>query len=132
MMNQLDEIRIDKWLFAVRLFKTRGQATEACRRGKIKLNESQAKAAKSIKLGDIINIRQSPMIRSIEVIGLTERRIGAKLVENFAKDITPKEEWDKFYKSKSNRTENQNKSQGRPSKKERRLIDQFMKLGEKK
>lgn len=131
-MNQLDEIRIDKWLFAVRLFKTRGQATEACRRGKIKLNESQAKAAKSIKLGDIINIRQSPMIRSLEVIGLTERRIGAKLVENFAKDITPKEEWDKFYKSKSNRTESQNKSQGRPSKKERRLIDQFMKLGEKK
>lgn len=131
-MNQLDEIRIDKWLFAVRLFKTRGQATEACRRGKIKLNESQAKAAKSIKLGDIINIRQSPMIRSLEVIGLTERRIGAKLVENFAKDITPKEEWDKFYKSKSNRTENQNKSQGRPSKKERRLIDQFMKIGEKK
>ena len=131
-MNQLDETRIDKWLFAVRLFKTRGQATEACRRGKIKLNESQAKAAKSIKLGDIINIRQSPMIRSLEVIGLTERRIGAKLVENFAKDITPKEEWDKFYKSKSNRTENQNKSQGRPSKKERRLIDQFMKLGEKK
>ena len=131
-MNQLDEIRIDKWLFAVRLFKTRGQATEACRRGKIKLNESQAKAAKSIKLGDIINIRQSPMIRSLEVIGLTERRIGAKLVENFAKDITPKEEWDKFYKSKSNRTENQNKSQGRPSKKERRLIDKFMKLGEKK
>ena len=131
-MNQLDEIRIDKWLFAVRLFKTRGQATEACKRGKIKLNESQAKAAKSIKLGDIINIRQSPMIRSLEVIGLTERRIGAKLVENFAKDITPKEEWDKFYKSKSNRTENQNKSQGRPSKKERRLIDQFMKLGEKK
>ena len=131
-MNQLDETRIDKWLFAVRLFKTRGLATEACKRGKIKLNESQAKAAKSIKLGDIINIRQSPMIRSLEVIGLTERRIGAKLVENFAKDITPKEEWDKFYKSKSNRTENQNKSQGRPSKKERRLIDQFMKLGEKK
>ena len=131
-MNQLGEIRIDKWLFAVRLFKTRGQATEACRRGKIKLNESQAKAAKSIKLGDIINIRQSPMIRSLEVIGLTERRIGAKLVENFAKDITPKEEWDKFYKSKSNRTESQNKSQGRPSKKERRLIDQFMKLSEKK
>lgn len=131
-MNQLGEIRIDKWLFAVRLFKTRGLATEACKRGKIKLNESQAKAAKSIKLGDIINIRQSPMIRSLEVIGLTERRIGAKLVENFAKDITPKEEWDKFYKSKSNRTESQNKSQGRPSKKERRLIDQFMKLGEKK
>ena len=131
-MNQLDEIRIDKWLFAVRLFKTRGQAAEACRRGKIKLNETPVKAAKSIKVGDIVNVRQSPMIRSLEVIGLTERRIGAKLVEKFAKDTTPKEEWDKYHKARSNRNENQNKSQGRPSKRERRLIDQFMELGDKK
>jgi ribosome-associated heat shock protein Hsp15 len=131
-MNQLDEIRIDKWLFAVRLFKTRGQAAEACRRGKIKLNETPAKAAKSIKVGDVVNVRQSPMTRSLEVIDLTERRIGAKLVENFAKDITPKEEWDKYHKSRSNRNLNQNKFQGRPSKKERRLIDQFMEIGDKK
>ncbi len=131
-MNQLDEIRIDKWLFAVRLFKTRGQAAEACRRGKIKLNETPAKAAKSIKVGDIVNVRQSPMTRSLEVIALTERRIGAKLVENFAKDITPKEEWDKYHKSRSNRNLNQNKLQGRPSKRERRLIDQFMEIGDKK
>jgi len=131
-MNQLDEIRIDKWLFAVRLFKTRGQAAEACRRGKIKLNETPAKAAKSIKVGDIVNVRQSPMTRSLEVIDLTERRIGAKLVENFAKDITPKEEWDKYHKSRSNRNLNQNKLQGRPSKRERRLIDQFMEIGDKK
>jgi len=131
-MNQLDEIRIDKWLFAVRLFKTRGQAAEACRRGKIKLNETPAKAAKSIKVGDVVNVRQSPMTRSLEVIDLTERRIGAKLVENFAKDITPKEEWDKYHKSRSNRNLNQNKLQGRPSKRERRLIDQFMEIGDKK
>ncbi len=131
-MNQLDEIRIDKWLFAVRLFKTRGQAAEACRRGKVKLNETPAKAAKSIKVGDIVNVRQSPMTRSLEVIDLTERRIGAKLVENFAKDITPKEEWDKYHKSRSNRNLNQNKLQGRPSKRERRLIDQFMEIGDKK
>ena len=131
-MNQLDEIRIDKWLFAIRIFKTRGQAAEACRKGKIKLNEISAKAAKSIKVGDIITVRQSPMIRSLQVIGLTERRIGAKLVENFAKDITSKEEWDKYHKSRSSRNENQNKSQGRPSKRERRLIDQFIGLGDSK
>ena len=131
-MNQLDEIRIDKWLFAIRIFKTRGQAAEACRKGKIKLNEILAKAAKSIKVGDIITVRQSPMIRSLQVIGLTERRIGAKLVENFAKDITSKEEWDKYHKARNSRNENQNKSQGRPSKRERRLIDQFIGLGDSK
>ena len=131
-MNQLDEIRIDKWLFAIRIFKTRGQAAEACRKGKIKLNEISAKAAKSIKVGDIITVRQSPMIRSLQVIGLTERRIGAKLVENFAKDITSKEEWGKYHEARSSRNEKQNKSQGRPSKRERRLIDQFIGLGDSK
>ena len=128
-MTELDEIRVDKWLFAVRLFKTRGQASEACRKGKIKLNDLTIKASKSIKIGDIVKIRQSPIIRSLEVINLTERRIGPKLVENFAQDITPKEELEKYHKAISNR--NENKSQSRPSKKERRLINQFMELGGK-
>ena len=128
-MTELDEIRVDKWLFAVRLFKTRGQASEACRKGKIKLNDLTIKASKSIKIGDIVKIRQSPIIRSLEVINLTERRIGPKLVENFAQDITPKEELEKYHKAIRNR--NENKSQGRPSKKERKLINQFMELGGK-
>ena len=128
-MTELDEIRVDKWLFAVRLFKTRGQASEACRKGKIKLNDLTIKASKSIKIGDIVKVRQSPIIRLLEVINITERRIGPKLVENFAQDITPKEELEKYHKAISNR--NENKSQGRPSKKERRLIIQFMELGGK-
>ena len=128
-MTELDEIRVDKWLFAVRLFKTRGQASEACRKGKIKLNDLTIKASKSIKIGDIVKIRQSPIIRSLEVINLTERRIGPKRVENFAQDITPKVELEKYHKAISNR--NENKSQGRPSKKERKLINQFMELGGK-
>jgi len=128
-MTELDEIRVDKWLFAVRLFKTRGQASEACRKGKIKLNDLTIKASKSIKIGDIVKIRQSPIIRSLEVINLTERRIGPKLVENFAQDITPKEELDKYHKAIRNR--NENKFQGRPSKKERKLINQFMEIGGK-
>ena len=128
-MTELDEIRVDKWLFAVRLFKTRGQASEACRKGKIKLNDLTIKASKSIKIGDIVKVRQGPIIRSLEVINLTERRIGPKLVENFAQDITPKEELENYYKAIRNR--NENKSQGRPSKKERKLINQFMELGGK-
>ena len=82
-----------------------------------------------IKIGDIVKVRQNPITRSLEVINLTERRIGAKLVENFAQDITPKEELEKYHKAIRNR--NENKFQGRPSKKERKLINQFMELGGK-
>ena len=128
-MNQVDEMRMDKWLFAVRLFKTRGQAADACRGGKIKLNATAVKAAKTVRVGDTVSVRQSPMVRSLKVIGLTERRVGAKLVENFAEDITPKSEWEKLRKTKREGSDTRNKAQGRPSKRERRLIDQFMELG---
>ena len=128
-MNQVDEMRMDKWLFAVRLFKTRGQAADACRGGKIKLNDTAVKAAKTVRVGDTVSVRQSPMVRSLKVIGLTKRRVGAKLVENFAEDITPKSEWEKLRKAKRERSHTRNKAQGRPSKRERRLIDQFMELG---
>ena len=128
-MNQVDEMRMDKWLFAVRLFKTRGQAADACRGGKITLNGTAVKAAKTVRVGDTVSVRQSPMVRSFKVIGLTERRVGAKLVENFAEDITPKSEWEKLRKAKRKGRDTRNKAQGRPSKRERRLIDQFMEIG---
>ena len=128
-MNQVDEMRMDKWLFAVRLFKTRGQAADACRGGKIKLNDAAVKAAKTVRVGDTVSVRQSPIVRSLKVIDLTERRVGAKLVENFAEDITPKSEWDKLRTAKREGSDTRNKAQGRPSKRERRLIDQFMELG---
>ena len=128
-MDQVEEMRVDKWLFAVRVFKTRGQAADACRSGKVKLNDTPVKAAKSVRIGDTISIRQSPMVRSLKVIDLTERRVEAKLVETFAEDITSKSEWAKLHKSKLDATGPRNKSQGRPSKRERRLIDQFMELG---
>ena len=120
---------MDKWLFAVRLFKTRGQAADACRGGKIKLNDKAVKAAKTVRVGDTVSVRQSPMVRSFKVIGLTERRVGAKLVENFAEDITPKSELEKLRRAKREGSNTRNKAQGRPSKRERRLIDQFMELG---
>ena len=128
-MDQVVELRVDKWLFAVRVFKTRGQAADACRSGKVKLNDTPIKAAKSVRIGDTISIRQSPMVRSLKVIDLTEHRVGAKLVETFAEDITSKSEWAKLHKPKRDATGPRNKLQGRPSKRERRLIDQFMELG---
>ena len=126
-MNEPEKIRVDKWLFAVRLFKTRGQAADACRNGKVKLNDSPTKAAKHTRMGDTICVRQGPMTRTLKVIGLTEHRVGAKLVPDFAKDETPEAEWEKL--RLANR-DNRNNSKGRPSKHERRLIDQFTNLGQ--
>ena len=127
MMNEPEKIRVDKWLFAVRLFKTRGQAADACRNGKVKLNDSPTKAAKHTRMGDTICVRQGPMTRTLKVVGLTEHRVGAKLVPNFAKDETPEAEWEKLRLAKR---DNRNNSKGRPSKHERRLIDQFTNLGQ--
>ena len=126
-MNEPEKIRVDKWLFAVRLFKTRGQAADACRNGKVKLNDSPTKAAKHTRMGDTICVRQGPMTRTLKVVGLTEHRVGAKLVPDFAKDETPEAEWEKLRLAKR---DNRNNSKGRPSKHERRLIDQFTNLGQ--
>ena len=129
-MNKPEEMRVDKWLFAVRLFKTRSQATDACRNGKVKLNDAPTKAAKHTRMGDTICVRQGPMTRTLKVIGLTECRVGAKLVPDFAEDETPEAEWEKLRLAKRDSVDNRNNSKGRPSKRERRLIDQFTNLGQ--
>ena len=129
-MNEPEKIRVDKWLFAVRLFKTRSQAADACRNGKVKLNDAPTKAAKHTRMGDTICVHQGPMTRTLKVIGLTERRVGAKLVPDFAEDKTPEAEWEKLRLAKRDNVDNRNNSKGRPSKRERRLIDQFTNLGQ--
>ena len=129
-MNEPEKIRVDKWLFAVRLFKTRGQAADACRNGKVKLNDAPTKAAKHTRMGDTIIVRQGPMTRTLKVIGLTECRVGAKLVPDFAEDETPEAEWEKLRLAKRDNGDNRNNSKGRPSKRERRLIDKFTNLGQ--
>ena len=102
-MNEAEEMRVDKWLFAVRLFKTRGQATEACRSGKVRLNDSPAKAAKPLRVGDTVSVRQSQITRTLKVVGLTERRVGAKLVADLAEDKTPPADLEKLRLAKLER-----------------------------
>ena len=116
---------MDKWLFAVRLFKTRRQATEACRTGKVHLNDSPAKAAKPLRVGDTVSVRQSPITRTLKVVGLTERRVGAKLVTDFSEDKTPPAELEKLRLAKHKNDDSGYKKSGRPSKRDRRLIHRF-------
>ena len=124
-MNEAEEIRVDKWLFAVRMFKTRSEASEACRAGKVRLNDSPAKAAKPLRVGDTISVRQSPITRTLKVVGLTGRRVGAKLVADFSEDKTPPADLEKLRLAKLQRSDPAHKKPGRPSKRDRRLIHRF-------
>ena len=116
--------RIDKYLWSIRVYKTRAQATEACRKGRVMINEMSVKPSRTIQQGDVIQVRKMPVVYSYKVLDPIQKRVGAKLVENYVEDITPQEELDKltmqddfFYKRE--------RGAGRPTKKERRELDRL-------
>ena len=82
------EVRIDKWLWAVRLYKTRTLAAEACKKGKVLVDGVEVKPSRNVKIGDIIQVKRNPVLFSYEVLALTERRVGARLVPELKKDVT--------------------------------------------
>ncbi|GAB6009227.1 RNA-binding S4 domain-containing protein [Dysgonomonas reticulitermitis] len=119
------EVRIDKWLWAVRLFKTRSIAIEACKKGRITIKGVTIKPSRMIKVGDIIEVRRPPVIYSFEVLNLTENRMGAKLVPDFMKDITPASQLEILEMSKVSGFVDRARGTGRPTKKDRRDLEQF-------
>ncbi len=126
----LEEVRLDKWLWAVRLFKTRSQASEACKKGRILINDQLSKSSRALKTGDIVQIKKPPVTYSFEVLGLSEKRMGAKLVAGFVKDITPKDQMEILELQKINQQLTRQKGSGRPTKKDRRDIESFTFLGD--
>ena len=116
-------VRIDKWLWAVRVYKTRTQAAEACRAGKVKMDGIAVKPSRDVKAGDVIEISMAPIKKTLEVIEPIKNRVGAKLVPEFARDLTPQEEYDKLKLIKEMNFEHRDRGTGRPTKKQRRLID---------
>lgn len=118
-----DTVRIDKWLWSIRIYKTRNKASEACRAGKVKINEIAVKPSREVKAGDIIVINLSPLIKTVEVVEAIKNRVGAKLVPQFANDLTPQEEYDKVKLINEMNFERRDRGSGRPTKKQRRLID---------
>ncbi|HKM92151.1 MAG TPA: RNA-binding S4 domain-containing protein [Prolixibacteraceae bacterium] len=119
-------VRIDKWLWAVRLFKTRSLASEACRKGKVKINAASVKPSREIKAGDEIHVVKNPVTYHYKVLDITEKRMGAKLVPDFVEDITPPENLEIIEMQKNMQWSNRDKGAGRPTKKERREIDQLL------
>jgi ribosome-associated heat shock protein Hsp15 len=115
-------LRIDKWLWAVRIFKTRNQASEACRSGKVKIDEVTVKPSREIKINDIVEVRLGIITKTVKVIGLIHNRVAAKFVNNHLVDLTPPEEYEKQKIQHQVNYEFRPRGQGRPTKKERRLI----------
>ena len=118
-------VRIDKWLWAVRLYKTRSLATEECRKGRVMIDGIPAKPSREVKIGDKIQIRRPPITRTYEVLNISEKRMAAKLVEGFMRDITPPEELEILEMQKHMGWFQRDKGTGRPTKKERRDLDDF-------
>ena len=122
-----DQVRIDKWLWAVRLFKTRSQATEACRNNRVEVDNQPVKPSREIHPGDVVHVRTPSLTRIIEVKELLNNRVGAKLVDQYMTDLTPPEEIETAKKIKSAHFEYRDRGSGRPTKKERRLIERLKK-----
>ena len=118
-------VRIDKWLWAVRIFKTRSQATEACKKGHVVIGELPVKASREVHVGEVIKVRKSPITKSFKVLALSGKRMGAKLVADFVEDVTPAEEIELLEMQKNMRWSAREKGTGRPTKKDRRDLDDF-------
>ncbi len=119
--------RIDKWLWAVRVFKTRTMAANACKKGKVQINGINAKSSHPVKVGDVIEVKNSPITRTYNVLGLAEKRMSAKLVPDFMEEVTPPQELKKLKMIRSASFFMVQKR--RPSKKERRAIEKLKKRG---
>lgn len=126
MKEEKTEVRIDKWLWAVRLFKTRTLAVEACKKGRIMIQGTNIKPSRMVRVGDIIQIRKSPITYSFKILDLSEKRMGAKLVPLFMEDATPQSEYDILELSKLSGFVDRGRGMGRPTKKERRDLEDFI------
>lgn len=119
-------VRADKFLWAVRLSKTRSDAADALRTGKVHINGHDAKPSREVVVGDTIEVKHMPAIFSYRVISLTDKRVGAKLVEQFLQDITPATEHDKLELARLNTSGRRDRGAGRPTKRERRELEEFL------
>lgn len=119
------KIRLDKYLWAVRLSKTRSQATELINKGKVLINDSLIKPSREIKIGDIITILKHNAKFKYQVLAGLEKRVGAALVKDFILDITDPEEIEKL-KAYQQAQNNYRQTDGKPTKKDRRELDRFM------
>ena len=121
----MTEARIDKWLWAARIYKTRTLASDACKNGRVTINGAQAKPSRSVKPGDEVGVKKSPITYTFRVKQAIEKRVGAKLVPDILENITTPEQYELLEMSRISGFIDRQRGTGRPTKKERRALDDF-------
>ena len=127
-IGEPDQVRLDRWLWSVRIFKSRNLATEACKKNWVKLDGHPAKPSKEIKMGDVITIKLGPLQKIVSVVGLIEKRTSAAKAGNYVADLTPPEAYEKAKQARLHLAPRivSKKGIGRPTKKQRRELDDFL------
>lgn len=120
-----EEARIDKWLWAMRIFKTRSIATEACKKGRVMMGGNAVKPSKMIKVGDEIDVKKPPVTFRFKVLKLASNRLGAKLVPEYMENITPASQYEILEMTKISGFVDRRKGLGRPTKRESRELNKF-------
>lgn len=121
----MNEVRVDKWLWAMRVFKTRTIATDACKNGRVTIDGKSVKPSRTIKVGDVIEVKKPPITYRFRVLQLTQNRLGAKLVEQYLENITPKEQYDILEMARISGFVDRRKGLGRPTKRDQRDLARF-------
>ena len=129
-MEATSAVRADRWLWAVRLYKTRGLACAACTAGHVQVNGHPCKPARAVRSGDVLIALAGEITRTVKVLAVLENRVGAKLVPRYLEDLTPASEYEKLKLKTFAPIGQRPKGAGRPTKKERRLLGSFFGLDE--
>lgn len=120
------EVRVDKYLFAMRIYKTRSIATDACKKGRVTMNGVELKPSRTFRIGDKFSVRKGPITYTYEVLQLSENRLGAKLVPTYLRDITSPDQLELLELARLAGQNGRDRGTGRPTKKDRREIEQFI------
>ena len=123
MANQ--EARVDKWLWAARIFKTRSMAAAACKKGQVSMGGTQLKPSRMVRVGDTVDVKKPPITYSFRILQAIEHRVGAKLIPEILENVTPPEQYELLEMNKISGFVDRARGTGRPTKKERRALDDF-------
>ena len=121
-----EQARIDKWLWAARIFKTRSLAADACKNGRVSINNVNVKPSHMVKVGDTVNVRKPPVTYSFKILKTIEQRVGAKLIPEIYENVTSPDQYELLEMNRISGVVDRARGAGRPTKKERRALDAFI------